>query len=486
MVQASCIAISKRSTQTLLKCVLPIALMVVGAYSADAQSKNGKPRTMQGPMVGYATPDAIAIWCRINGTHEVQIQWSSTDDFAVTRVTPTRVASKEKDYIVKFVLENLEPNTEYFYKVLINGKPDPYLAALMPFRTHSAPTPDWKGEFSVGFGSCARFQADRIQQIWRHVELAGPDLFFRVGDNIYGDALDPDILAEEYRRQRDVGSLQPVLHSIPQLATWDDHDFGLNNHDRTHPGKASALDIFRQYWFNPAHGTPDIPGVFFSYSYGPVDFFFLDARYYRDPNKAPDVPGKTMLGTAQLDWLRKELKSSSAIFKVLVSGSGWSKAKGSGGDSWASYIHERDSLFAYITDNDIEGVVLLSGDTHVAELNAIPWSEKGGYDMYDLTSSPLAQSTERGSWLVRRPELRIRPVFFNSANFGLLEFDLDRPDPQLTYNVIRENGSPVWQPFILRASELRNGVKSWEEKIDQTERQRMENFHQGKGYYERF
>ena len=37
----------------------------------------------------------------------------------------------------------------------------------------------------------------------------------------------------------------------------------------------------------------------------------------------------------------------------------------------------------FIRDNEIAGVVLLSGDSHIGELNVIPWSERGGYDLYD-------------------------------------------------------------------------------------------------------
>ncbi|MFQ5752718.1 MAG: alkaline phosphatase D family protein, partial [bacterium] len=230
-------------------------------------------------------------------------------------------------------------------------------------------------------------------------------------------------------------------------------------------------------------GVPDVPGVFFRYTYGRVDFFFLDVRYYRDPNKAPDTPQKTMLGEKQFKWLMSELENSQALFKVLVSGSGWSSAKGMGGDSWASFINERNVLFDFIRDHEITGVVLLSGDTHVGELNVIPWSDKGGYDFYDLVSSPLAQpSTD--SWLERRPERRIRPVFFSGPNFGVIDFRFGI-SPELIFQLLDSEGRRVWAPFVLQAEELVNGVTSWPTKVDTQENQRQGNFEQGKGYYER-
>jgi len=61
-----------------------------------------------------------------------------------------------------------------------------------------------------------------------------------------------------------------------------------------------------------------------------------------------------------------------------------------GGDSWGAYLTERNELFDFIRDEKIEGVVCISGDSHMGELNCIPRSQDGGYDIYDFCSSPLA------------------------------------------------------------------------------------------------
>jgi alkaline phosphatase D len=189
-----------------------------------------------------------------------------------------------------------------------------------------------------------------------------------------------------------------------------------------------------------------------------------------------------MLGSGQLAWLEAELEASTAVFKVLVAGSGWNKGKGVGADSWASFISERDRIFDFIRDQEINGVVFLSGDTHVGELNVIPWSAEGGYDYYDLVSSPLAQKTP-DSWLERRPERRIRPVYFQGSNFGLVDF-LFEPSPRLVYRLIDVEGRSVWEPFELRADELVNGVVSWPSKVSEEERLRQADWEAGRGYYE--
>ncbi len=330
-------------------------------------------------MIGATAVDSVRIWMRLSASVEASVLFGTEESLADARESARVVATRDRDRCVEIVIDGLEPGRRWYWKPLVMGKPDKYLGARAPFTFDTAPA--GPARVRLAFGSCARVQSDPEQPIWRHVLELDPDAFLWLGDNVYGDTDDPSVLAEEYRRQRDVPALQRLLRTTPQLAIWDDHDFGLNNHDRTSPMRDAALDVFRRYWANPAYGLPDTQGVFFAWSYGGADCFFVDDRSWRDPNRAPDVEGKTMLGEGQLAWLKERLVASRAPFKLLLSGSGWSAAKGGGGDSWASYLHERDALFTWIAERRIAGVVLVSGDTHVGELNCIPWSERGGYDI---------------------------------------------------------------------------------------------------------
>jgi len=450
----------------LFSALLAVAVLFLAASRSAADASNlGNPRFMQGPMIGAVTPDGVTIWLRASDAFDCQIQYGLDPVLKEARTTPPVGALKGNDYTVQIRIDDLTPDTRYYYRPLVHGGPGKYLKDEMPYHFTTAPGLGTPTRFRVAFGSCVRVKESRSQPIWRFAAEQEPDLFFWLGDNVYGDSRDPAILAEEYKMQRDVDLLRLFQRTVPQLATWDDHDYGLNNHDRTSPLREDGLRIFKQYWANPSYGLPDTPGVFFTYNYGGVDFFFLDVRYHRDPNLQPDTPEKTMLGRGQLRWLKDELLKSEAPFKVLVSGSGWTNAKGFGGDSWASFIHERDSIFDFIRDNDVSGVILLSGDTHVGELNAIPWSDKGGYDFYDLVSSPLAQDSAGDPRTSRKPELRIRPIYFGLSVFGLIEFDLTG-DPTLRFNLVNEYGNIVWRPFEIAASELQNGVQSWPEKTD--------------------
>jgi alkaline phosphatase D len=145
------------------------------------------------------------------------------------------------------------------------------------------------------------------------------------------------------------------------------------------------------------------------------------------------------------------------------------------------FLHERNAIFELIRERNVSGVELLSGDSHVGELNCIPWSEHGGYDFYDLVSSPLAQGMS-DSWVVQTPEVRLRPVYVRGPNFGVLDFSW-MPEPTLTYTLRDVSGANVWQPLVLRAAELRNGVATWRSRIGAKELEAVERFRATGSYY---
>ena len=115
--------------------------------------------------------------------------------------------------------------------------------------------------------------------------------------------------------------------------------------------------------------------------------------------------------------------------------------------------HERDRLFDLIRDTGATGLLVISGDRHLAELSMM---DAGlGYPLYDLTSSALNWSS-----------LQWRPYDVNrhrvgamnwGNNFGLIEIDWDRDDPQIRLIIIDEDGDINLQRKIY-LSTLQPGV----------------------------
>jgi alkaline phosphatase D len=415
----------------------------------------GYPRLLEGPMVGAPSPVSFTVWARASDALDVQVEYSTDPTFNDALVTPAIRAEAAHDLITVHSVKELKPSTTYYYRMLIDGARD----RVAPVSFHTRTAPAGAADFRVAYGSCARTQVDIEQTIFSAISMNEPDLFFWLGDNIYADTQEPTAMADLYRRQRAVVTLQPLIRTTPQLAIWDDHDFGYNDADSTNPIRDESLRVFNRYWANPSGGVHGTPGVFFQYTYGGVDFFFLDGRYHRSPRSIPDGAARSMLGAGQKQWLKDALRASRAPFKILISGTGWTLATRDG-TTWGSYLHERNELFDFIRDERIEGVVCLSGDQHFGELNCIPWSARGGYDIYDLVSSPLAQFLN-DRWPEQTPEQRIRRVYARSVNFGMLSFQMSN-EPTLTFTLHDVRGGAVWKPLVLRTADLRNGVKSWD------------------------
>jgi alkaline phosphatase D len=79
----------------------------------------------------------------------------------------------------------------------------------------------------IAFGSCAH-QA-RPQPIWDAVLVAEPEVFILLGDNVYADTAGMGLLREVYESQGANTGWQRLFASTEVLATWGDHDFGLND-----------------------------------------------------------------------------------------------------------------------------------------------------------------------------------------------------------------------------------------------------------------
>lgn len=455
-----------------------LSAFLAGAPRALAEAL-GYPRALNGPMVGAPGPGHFTVWVRASGAFPVSLEYSTDRDFTTVLQGPTIEARAENDCCVVLRVEGLKPDTDYWYRLKYDGQED--RNQFFANRTRTAP--DGPAAFRVAFGSCCRIQFDADQPIWNAVRDLEPDLFFWLGDNIYGDSDQASALMDLYSRGRTVERLQPLIRSTPQFAIWDDHDFGYNDSDGRSPFKQTSLDVFKRVWANPSYGEADNPGVYFKQTYGGVDFFFLDGRYYRDQTTKVDDANKTMLGARQKAWLKRELAASTTPFKVLVSGGGFSSAENEkGGDSWGVYLTERTEIFDFIRDRNISGVVCISGDSHMGELNCIPRSEQGGYDIYDMCSSPLAQMPANKNTR-QAPEVRIRDTWTRSVNVGLMRFDMAGQTPTLSYTLHNVQGEAVWDPLVLTPADLVNGVSTWRDKADPSELERLERFRRGGGYY---
>lgn len=236
-----------------------------------------------------------------------------------------------------------------------------------------------------------------------------PDAFIFLGDNIYGDSRVMDTLRVKYGRLAAKSSFQKLKNTTRLYAVWDDHDYGENDAGRHYPYKEESKELFMDFWEVPENSERRAHSGIYGTEYLKkgdlsIQLILLDTRTFRDnlifreegdslgghkndyiPNQNPD---STMLGEAQWTWLEKVLKEEADV-RIVASSNQFSHEY-NGWESWTNVPHEQQRMVDLIAKTRANGVVFISGDVHWGEISKM--ENKGGYPIYDVTSSGITQT----------------------------------------------------------------------------------------------
>jgi alkaline phosphatase D len=429
-----------------------------------------------GPMPAYAEMTETAIWVQTRRPARIAIEYRPLERLQYQQGQPARwvaatgerkrsaevFANAANDHIANVRIAGLTPGTRYAYTVLTNGR-----AARLPSNLKFQTQPHWRWAtrppqppaFRFLIGSCSYLnQADTDRpgtpyggdyEIYGAMARQNADFMIWLGDNVYYREMDwlaESEMRQRWRYDRSHPVMQPVLQSMHHYATWDDHDFGPNNSDRSYRLKPEALRVFSDYFPSPVRGLAEAPGVFHRFEWADVEFFLLDDRYHRSPNDAPNTPDKTMLGPHQLQWLKDSLLNSEATFKVVANG-GQMVNPMVFFEAFGLFPAEQKNLFDFIAEQRIRGVVFLSGDRHATELLKVQWPG-APYPWFEFTSSPLssgaghndreAENLARvpGTWVTR------------TRNFGVIDVEGEWRDRRLVFQTLDKDGKTLWRHVI--------------------------------------
>ncbi len=301
----------------------------------------------------------------------------------------------------------------------------------------------------IAFGSC--FDQMLSPDIWTTVVNAKPDVFVMLGDNVYADATkDLAIKRVAYDQLAAIPAFETLRSSATLLATWDDHDYGVNDAGGEYPDKALSQQILLDF----LREKPDAPrrarqGVYEAYTFGPeaqrVQIILLDTRYHRSaltrdsgvyqPNRDPQA---TVLGEAQWTWLESQLQQPAQV-RVIAS-SIQVIPEEHRFEKWANFPLQRERLLQLLSQTKSRHVVLISGDRHFAEISRLDLPASKG-SLYEVTSS----SMNRPGTIAAEPNRHRVGSLANIANFGLIELThpRDAADPNITLRILDAKGQPA-------------------------------------------
>ncbi len=448
---------------------LPLwTLMVLGCCLIPARpvaaqrTANATALLQSGPMVGASQMREVALW--VQTTHPARVQFVYWDSLAPQRrySTATILTASVTAHVAKVAADSVRPGRSYGYELRINGLPVP-----RPYRLRFATPALWQYRSDpppvrIAIASCLYVNEPEFDRpgapyggeydILGAVARARPDLMLWMGDNTYLREPDFDTqtgIFHRYTHSRSLPELQPLLAATSHYATWDDHDYGPNDSDRSYVGRFLTRRAFELFWANPPLGADGGGGVATTFGWSDVAVFLLDNRWYRDA-QGRMTGERSYLGRQQIEWLLNALKASRATFKLVVIG-GQTVNNSVTFENYATYGEERTYLLDRLALERIPGVLFLTGDKHWSELSRM--ERAGSYPLYDLTISPLTAGPSTG-WKSETNDYRVEGSLVGDRNFGMLEVTGPRANRVLTISIQDRTGTVRWRRAI-EASELK-------------------------------
>ena len=313
----------------------------------------------------------------------------------------------------------------------------------------------------IAFGSCAH--ENNEQPIWNTIATHNPDLWVWLGDIVYGDTENMDTLKAKYQRMANKPEYIDFVANVPVIGIYDDHDYGINDGCKTYPFKQQSRDILFDFLKVASnHPARQREGAYTSHTYRfnghNIKVLLLDTRYFRDTLDRiadqpfrPYVPNPTgdVLGQAQWQWLETEL-ADQQIDLFIIGSSIQVISSQHPFEKWANFPAAKQRLYQTITAAKPKGVLIISGDRHIAEFS-VEEVEGLPYPLYDFTSSGLTHtwsstmSTEENQY--RDGDLMIH------KNFGLLKISEGTP-LQVTMEIRGDNDSLLHSRSVIYSTDL--------------------------------
>src|SRR5262249_18683380 len=134
-------------------------------------------------------------------------------------------------------------------------------------------------------------------------------------------------------------------------------------------------------------------------------------------------PSRTILGTAQKQWLKDGLLNSTATFKFIMNGPPVSQLAFIPYDRWEAWPAERAEILDYIQTNNIKNVIWLSTDFHTIIFSPVRVDIGPAHFVPELVSGSIGENT-----LFRElpPSVAGQLALIPNIVTEVSEFELDR------------------------------------------------------------
>jgi hypothetical protein len=360
-----------------------------------------------GPVLGQVSSSSAVVLYRVDREGRYRFRVSDAESGTVVSAQEATLEPTGR-----FTITGLQPDHRYAFdlRLVRAGVELPVPGAAGHLQTY--PAEGSRGVFCIAFGSCANPDEQAAQGCWTGIRslaehppegIEPVKLLVHLGDTFYfydhmtGETVTnrESMLAAHVSQRRHLEFLD-MARVVPCCAVWDDHDFAGNGSDGTDldPSlKLVAKEVWLQYWGNDQPTRLQEFGLSTLISHGLVDMYLLDGRFSRDKEAG------VCFGQAQITEILRMIRERGAAgprLVVLASGSNWNHMHTGETENYGHehYDQERETFYRALADlmgSRINGLLLLSGDTHRNEIYSVALGN--GRSAPEFVSSPFTNNT---------------------------------------------------------------------------------------------
>ncbi|WWC58036.1 uncharacterized protein I303_100571 [Kwoniella dejecticola CBS 10117] len=353
------------------------------------------------------------------------------------------------DYSYKVEAGGLEPKTTYYYR-FVNCADKNNASPVGRFKTTPTEDDNEIDKLSFAVFSCSNYPYGFFNAYGNAAARDSIDYAVHVGDYIYeyrGDGCDDyyscygdgrDIgrvpepnrelfLLDDYRQRyaqyRSDPDLQALHQSHAWQLVWDDHEVADNtwksgsaDSNDTVSGtqyntsfterKANAVKAYFEWMPIRTVDTDDSLRIWRSFKFGTLaDLYLLDTRQYNrdltdlyyntdEVKLLTEEEHRSLMGGRQENWLYHGLKNSSergAQWKILGQQIVFANLVSDNVDAWDGYKANRRRILDTVSQNNIDNVIVISGDSHANWVSDITYDDKEGYNTVTGDGSYLVE-----------------------------------------------------------------------------------------------
>jgi alkaline phosphatase D len=348
------------------------------------------------------------------------------------------------DRVSKFYFNGLVPDTKYTLEIL-NDETGARIDRRQ-FQTLNTSKRDLK------FALCSCMNEENHDPaIWQNMIAQKPDVLFFIGDSVYADTGAPEGGADpahlwkrfcEARRTLEV-YYSPVL--VPIIATWDDHDFGLNDSNSTTYRYVSQSQKNFKIFFaqNPrfCNKLSNGPGVSSAFRWQKHLFLLMDDRSFRLPKKSGDRYAHW--GREQENWMLDQIDKNAKTTWIL-NGSQIFPSMPFKETMSQDHAEQLQGALEQLRTQKTK-VIFASGDVHYSEISQI---EKDflGYGTYELTSSSIHSRNIPGAPHIFPNKRRMAGT--GKRNYLMVSLDSDSRSGKIQCDSMTADGTAVFSKTL--------------------------------------